>query len=182
MVRKNKQGGWPEQKKETREEGCVYSTLWKFSLYIVYILKMASSFLTKFWQSDQRFRRKTSAPLCLKLLRMRNSRYLLIRTIYKFWSMVLVGNLHWGYPLWLTQWLYSHDFSCKCFLLFNFLLEIPTSTQARKLKFERNKFTKRIVYNLQRKWGDQTNKIDNQHHLSKSIPSVSFNYILFLCL
>ena len=45
--------------------------------------------------------------------------------------------------------MWSRDFSKKCFLLCNFLLEISTFRSAVKLTFGHNRFGKRTVYNKQ---------------------------------
>ena len=60
---------------------------------------------------------------------------------------------------------FSQNTSGGCFWIFNFLLEITTSTQAIKLKFGRDKFAERTVYNLQarthfsKKSRDQVDKV-----------------------
>ena len=123
------------------------------NLYLIQIFKVASSFLTKFWHSDQRLIRNIFKTRYLKYQRMRSS-LLLVDTYYLqifrqgiSWKLALrIPFNKWG--VWISWWLWSHDFSWKRFLVINFLLEMSTSAQAIKLKLRRNKFGKNTVHNL----------------------------------
>ena len=82
--------------------------------------------------------------------------------------------------------MWSHDFSCKYFLVCNFLLETSTSTQTTKVKFGHDKFGEKAMYNVKprktflKKSRDQVDKVINQFHLSMRISAVSFDFILHM--
>ena len=77
----------------TKDEG-VHSTSWKFStlskfsLHIAYIFKKAWKFLTKFWYSDQMFRRNIFTHMCLKS-ELSVHTQLAITLLYKLFANIL---------------------------------------------------------------------------------------------
>ena len=100
---------WPENWR------AFHCSSWKFNLYIAYIFKMAWSFLTKLWPTNQKFREAFLHPNFqnLKYLCMRSWR-LLVNTCYLevccqsiSWKLIL--RIHFDkWCLWITlSW--SHD-------------------------------------------------------------------------
>ena len=80
----------------------VHSTWLKFGLYFVYIFIADWNFLTKFCSSDPSFNGNILTSLYLKSETSAHAQlcdYSFIHTIYKFHSMMLAGNSHWGYLL-----------------------------------------------------------------------------------
>ena len=92
-------------------------------------LQFGMSFLTKFWHSDQRFRRNILHPYAqnLKDLDMYIWDCLLINTIYNFPGMVSIENLLWAYPLTNRVSRWRHEFG-KYLLVCYVLLEMSNST------------------------------------------------------
>ena len=70
-----------------------FSTLWKFSLIIVYIIKKTWDFSIKFWYSDQMVRRNIFTPYAqnLKDLPIRNSRFL----FYTYYWQISWHGISW---------------------------------------------------------------------------------------
>lgn len=131
----------------------MYSTLWKNSVDIVYIFKVARSFSTKLWHSDQRYNSNIFTPPWLKFEtsahaqlvithRYMPSAYLL--TCYQLETYIEDNPWYWVY-----RW--AHDFFRKYFLVCNSILDLSTRGQAIKFKLGRNTFTKRSVWNFQSK-------------------------------
>ena len=81
-------------------KSCIFSTWWKFDLYFVYIFIADWNFLTKFCSSGPTFNENILTFLYLKSdtsAHVQLCDYSFIHTIYKFHSMMLAGNSHWGY-------------------------------------------------------------------------------------
>ena len=130
------------------------------------------NFLNKFCSSHPNFNRNILTSLHFKSeisahAQLRN--YSFIHSIYKFYGMVSVENLHWVYLLINGVYRYRYEHCHATFpriiLLYNFLLEISTFTTAIKLTFGWNRFGKKTEYNLQtrthfyKKSRDQVDKI-----------------------
>lgn len=77
----------------------------------------------------------------------------------------------------MTLWKWSHDFSWKYFLVWNLLREMWTFTHATKLTSGRNKLVKGQCTIYRPHFFFHVDKIIDQPHLSKRIPSVSFKFI-----
>lgn len=125
----------------------MHSTTWKLSLHLVYMSRLVSIFLTKFWHFDQVQWKHFYITMMIL-----HPDYSLIHTIYRFSDMNLFGNSHWGYPLTkgVHRWrMWSHSFSWKGSLVCNSLFETAASSPAMKLRFGSNKFGKSAVCNLQ---------------------------------
>ena len=112
----------------------------------------------------------------------------LFHTIYKFFDMVSVGNLHWGYPSnnGVTKWRHGcghMSFSGTFYNVCNLLVEISAFKRSMKLTNEHNKFGKRTVQNLQtrthflKRSRNPADQIIDQLYLSKIIPNVSFKFL-----
>ena len=76
-----------------------FSTSWKFGLYFVYFFIANWNFLTKFCSSDLSVNRNILTLLYLKSeasahAQLRN--YSFLHTVWRFYSMVSIGNLYWG--------------------------------------------------------------------------------------
>ena len=129
-----------------------FSTLWKFSLHIVYIFKKVWNFLAKFWYSDQVFYSNIFKPLYLKAETSAHAQ-LAIPVLYILFSNILtwylsLENLHFGDTPWKMR---SHH-GCDTWLSWNFFrwmqLLNRNVEQAIKMTFGRKKFGKGSVKNL----------------------------------
>ena len=120
---------------------------WKFSLHIVYIFKMAWSFWTELWHFERRFNRNIFKPLSAHV-------HLAIIYQYRVFTNLKMDTI--DDVINVVTRLFLQILSDV-----QLLLEMSTSTHTIllssmmnlsnitiKLKFRRNKFGKRIVYNL----------------------------------